>query len=236
MGYLLLAGGAEFGGNMDAVDRRAIELAGGLRVPISIIPTAAAPDRNDRRAGDNGVRWFTGLGASAVTSLPLIDRASANKDEIAGEIERSRLVYLLGGFPGHLARSLSGTRSRDAMDHVLAGGGVVGGSSAGGMVLCSSYFDPVEESLEPGLGLLRGVCLIPHHARFQRSWLARIRSFDPELMLLGIDEETGIINDAETGGWTVYGSGEAVIHHASTTRTYRAGMVIPSETLHPPVR
>ena len=236
MGYLLLAGGAEFGGKMDEVDRRAIELAGGHQIPISIIPAAAAPDRNDRRAGDNGVHWFRGLGATTVTSLPLVDGASANEDEIAGAIGRSRLVYLLGGFPGHLAKSLSGTRSWDAINHVLAGGGVVGGSSAGGMVLCSSYFDPIEESLVPGLGLLRGVCLIPHHARFQRSWLNRIRSFDPELMLLGIDEETGIINDAETGGWTVYGPGEATIHYSSTARTYRTGMVIPYETLHPPVR
>lgn len=49
MGYLLLAGGAEFGGPMSAVDVRAIELAGGLDAPICIIPTAAAPNNNHQR-------------------------------------------------------------------------------------------------------------------------------------------------------------------------------------------
>ena len=44
-GYLLLEGGAEFSGKMADPDRRAIELAGGPDVIISIIPTAAAPDR-----------------------------------------------------------------------------------------------------------------------------------------------------------------------------------------------
>ena len=55
-GYLLLEGGAEFGGRMSEPDRRAIELAGGPGAPISIIPTAAAPDNNHQRAGRNGVR------------------------------------------------------------------------------------------------------------------------------------------------------------------------------------
>ena len=47
-GILLLAGGAEFGGQMSEPDLRAIELAGGFDAPICIIPTAAAPDRNQK--------------------------------------------------------------------------------------------------------------------------------------------------------------------------------------------
>jgi len=56
MGYLLLEGGAEFGGEMREPDLKAIELAGGFDAPIRIIPTAAAPDNNHQRAGNNGVR------------------------------------------------------------------------------------------------------------------------------------------------------------------------------------
>ena len=62
MGYLLLAGGAEFSGRMIDADRRAIELAGGNAARIDIIPAAAAPDDNHRRAGQNGIHWFTKLG------------------------------------------------------------------------------------------------------------------------------------------------------------------------------
>ena len=50
-GYLLLEGGAEFGGQMAVPDLRAIELAGGPATLITIIPTAAAPDNNHQRAG-----------------------------------------------------------------------------------------------------------------------------------------------------------------------------------------
>jgi len=39
MGYLLLEGGAEFGGRMRDPDLKAIELAGGPESPIRIIPT-----------------------------------------------------------------------------------------------------------------------------------------------------------------------------------------------------
>ncbi|NIQ92006.1 MAG: hypothetical protein GWN93_24715, partial [Deltaproteobacteria bacterium] len=54
MGYILLEGGAEFAGEMEAPDRRAIELAGGVNVPIGIIPAAAAPANDHLNAGENG--------------------------------------------------------------------------------------------------------------------------------------------------------------------------------------
>ena len=60
-GYLLLEGGAEFGGRMSEPDLRAIELAGGVDVPICILPTAAAPDKNHNRAGNFGLNWFLRL-------------------------------------------------------------------------------------------------------------------------------------------------------------------------------
>src|SRR6185295_18070760 len=97
-GYILLEGGAEFGGRMAEPDRRAIELAGGPHARVSIIPTAAAPDHNHERAGGNGVRWFQSLGARNVAALLLIDRASAERADIAGALRESRLIYLLGGF------------------------------------------------------------------------------------------------------------------------------------------
>src|SRR5436190_677809 len=94
-GYLLLEGGAEFGGQMAIPDRRAVELAGGPDALISIIPTAAAPDNNHQRAGRNGTSWFQSLGATQVQLLPLIDKASANDPAIAASISQSRLIYML---------------------------------------------------------------------------------------------------------------------------------------------
>jgi len=75
-GYLLLEGGAEFGGKMAEPDRRAIELAGGPDVIISIIPTAAAPDNNHQRAGSNGVNWFKSLGATRLRPMMCVSPTS----------------------------------------------------------------------------------------------------------------------------------------------------------------
>jgi len=91
-GNILLEGGAEFGGQMAEPDRRAIELAGGVDAPVSIIPTAAAPDHNHQRAGQTGVRWFSHLRARQVTLLPLIDQASANQPFVVTSLINSRFI------------------------------------------------------------------------------------------------------------------------------------------------
>src|ERR1051325_5437236 len=106
MGYLLLEGGAEFGGQMREPDLKAIELGGGLHSPIRIIPTAAAPDHNHQRAGNNGVRWFQSLGATDVASIPLIDKPSANNEDIAQSLRDAKLIYMLGGFTHYLGQPL----------------------------------------------------------------------------------------------------------------------------------
>src|SRR5260370_41331351 len=95
-GYLLLEGGAEFGGQMSEPDRRAMVLAGGNDAQISIIPTAAAPDDNYRRAGDNRVNWFPSLAATRVAWLPLVDKASANDARPRNACPRSRLAPMAG--------------------------------------------------------------------------------------------------------------------------------------------
>ncbi len=106
MGYFLLEGGAEFGGGMREPDLKAMELAGGLDAPIRIIPTAAAPDNNHQRAGNNGVRWFQRLGAKDVISIPLIDKASASDENIAQSLRDAKLIYMLGGFTHYLGQTL----------------------------------------------------------------------------------------------------------------------------------
>src|SRR5215212_9705681 len=115
MGYLLLEGGAEFGGRMRDPDRKAIELAGGLNAPIRIIPTAAAPDNNNQRAGNNGIRWFQSLGATDVASLPLIDKATANEESIVRSLREAKLIYMLGGFTGYLGETLRGSAAWQAV-------------------------------------------------------------------------------------------------------------------------
>lgn len=223
IGYLLLEGGAEFGGSMAAPDRRAIELAGGNSASISIIPTAAAPDQNHLRAGNNGARWFQSLGATRVVSLPLIDKASANDPALADALAQSRLIYMLGGFTGYLGETLKASASEEAMRRAYAQGAVIAGSSAGAMVMCQYYYNPGKGQIVEGLNLLPNTCVLPHHNTFGKNWASRLASLLPGVVLLGIDERTGMLDDGAAGrgmGWHVYGQGDITIYHRGQTTVY----------------
>ncbi len=223
-GYILLEGGAEFGGRMAEPDRRAIALAGGFDAPISIIPTAAAPDDNHRRAGNNGVNWFRSLGATHVESLPLIDKASANDAAIVASIGRSRLIYLLGGFTGYLGETLKHSASWQAMLAAYETGAVIAGSSAGAMVLCQYYYDPGKRQLVEGLNLLPNTCVLPHHNTFGKNWAAQLSQLLPQAVLLGIDERTGMLDDdGSKTGWHVYGQGAVTVYRNGQPTIYGTG-------------
>ena len=223
MGYVVLEGGAEFGGRMENPDRIALELAGGPDVPISIVPAAAAPDNNHRRAGQNGVRWFQSLGSTTVSVLPLIDKKSAGDPGVLDMIRQSKLIYLLGGFPHYLAQVLKGSDSWDAVKAVYQEGAVVAGSSAGAMVLCDYYYDPSEGRVWDGLGFVPGICVLPHHDTFGRRWAPSLARMIPETRLVGIDEETAMIDDGRQDNWRVYGKGAVTVYHGDKTLCYRSG-------------
>src|SRR5947209_7548869 len=225
-GYLLLEGGAEFGGQMAEPDLRAMELAGGPGALICIIPTAAAPDNNAQRAGNNGVRWFRSLGAKQVELLPLVDKASANDPHIADRISQLRLIYMLGGFTGYLGETLKGSASWQAMLKAYEAGAVIGGSSAGAMVMCQYYFDPSTGQVVEGLEFVPNACVLPHHNTFGKGWVSRLSKLLPDVVLLGIDERTGMLDDGDEGrkvGWRVYGQGAVTLYRRGQARAYRSG-------------
>jgi cyanophycinase len=225
-GYLVLEGGAEFGGRMAEPDRRAIALAGGFDATISIIPTAAAPDHNHLRAGTNGVNWFRSLGATHVEALPLLDRASANDATIAAKLRQSRLIYMLGGFTGYLGETLAGSESYRAILDAYDAGAVIAGSSAGAMVMCEYYFDPSRRQIAQGLSFVPHTCVLPHHNTFGKGWAQNLAQLLPDAVLLGIDERTGLIDDGSAGrraGWRVYGQGAVTIYRKGKATTYSTG-------------
>ena len=221
MGYLLLEGGAEFGGRMREPDLKAIELAGGFDAPIRIIPTAAAPDNNHQRAGNNGIRWFQSLGAKDVGSLPIIDTASANDESIAKSLQEAKLIYMLGGFTGYLGETLKGSAAWQAALEAYATGAVVAGSSAGAMVMCEFYYDPSRGQVIEGLNLVPNSLVLPHHNTFGKSWASRLLEIS-RVTLVGIDEGTGMLGDG-AGTWTVHGAGDVTLYRNQEVEIYEAG-------------
>jgi cyanophycinase len=223
MGHLVLQGGAEFGGQMAKSDRRALALAGGTNAEVAIIPLAAVPDRNHHQAGSNGRQWFETIGAKKVTVLPLIDTRSAEDPTLVSALKASKLIYLLGGFPGYLARTLAGSAAWDAIRAAYKHDAIVAGSSAGAMVLCDLLYDPLQRKLIDGLALVTSCCIIPHHDTSGRKWVPALQKDLPEHTIIGIDEQTGIIDDGLKRRWNVYGRGTATIYRHDRIRRYKPG-------------
>lgn len=221
MGYLLLEGGAEFGGGMREPDLKAMQLAGGFDVPIRIIPTAAAPDNNHQRAGNNGIRWFQRLGARDVLSVPLIDRVSAKDADIARSLREAKLIYMLGGFTGYLGETLKGSAVWEAALEAYNSGAVIAGSSAGAMVMCEYYYDPSKGQVVDGLNLVKNSIVMPHYNTFGKSWASRLLEIS-QVTLIGIDEQTGMIDDGARA-WTVYGAGNVTLYRNDQVETYPSG-------------
>lgn len=223
MGYILLEGGAEFGGRMRDPDLKAIQLAGGFNAPIRILPTAAAPDNNHQRAGNNGIRWFQGLGAKDVISLPLIDKASANNAEIADSLREAKLIYLLGGFTHYLGQTLKDSLAWKAAVDAYHDGAVIAGSSAGAMVMCEFYYDPNAGKVVDGLNLVPNSLVLPHHNTFGKSWAPKLAKQTPAVTLIGIDERTGMVNTGENNTWNIYGAGAVTLYRNGVSESFSAG-------------
>jgi cyanophycinase len=222
-GHLLLEGGAEFSGRMVEPDRRAMALAGGREALLCILPTAAAPDHNDQHAGNNAERWYRMVGFKHITVLPVIDAASADNPSLATTLSGARFIYMLGGFPRYLGETLAGSRCEGAMRQAYAAGALVGGSSAGAMVLCEHFYDPESGSTVPGLNFIPGACVVPHHNTFGRRWEQRLAELLPGDVLIGIDEQTGLLDDGPDGGWTVYGGGTVTLYRKGVPRVFQRG-------------
>ena len=223
MGYLLLEGGAEFGGQMREPDLRGIKLAGGFDAPIRIIPTAAAPDNNHQRAGNNGIRWFQSLGAKDVLSVSLLSKLRAEHKDIAQTLRDAKLIYMLGGFTHYLGQTLKGSRAWEAVLEAYQNGAVIAGSSAGAMVMCQFYYDPSAGRVHEGLNLVSNSLVLPHHNTFGKNWASKLLKKIPGMTLIGIDEQTGMMDDGEDHSWNVYGRGAVTLYRNEEVTIHQAG-------------
>ena len=223
MGYILLEGGAEFGGRMRDPDLKAIELAGGFNAPIRIIPTAAAPDNNHQRAGNNGIRWFQSLGAKDVSAVSLLSKIRAEDKNIAQSLRAAKLIYLLGGFTHYLGQTLKDSLAWESAVEAYHNGAVIAGSSAGAMVMCEFYYDPSAGHVHDGLNLVPKSLVLPHHNTFGKSWAPKLLKKIPDVTLVGIDERTGMLNNGENNTWNIYGAGDVTLYRNGAVEAFSAG-------------
>ncbi|HSF18421.1 MAG TPA: cyanophycinase [Vicinamibacteria bacterium] len=200
-GALVIVGGAM---EDEGIARRFIDLAGGPEAPIVVIPTAGEGEEYDQYY--SGARRWRELGVENITVLHTRDRNVANSDDFVRPIREARGVWFSGGRQWRLADAYLDTRTELELHGVLERGGVIGGTSAGATIQ-GSYLvrgdtktntimmgDHVE-----GFAFLKNVAIDQH-------LLVRNRHFDlipviekfPELLGIGIDEDTAIVVEGDS--------------------------------------
>jgi cyanophycinase len=153
---------------------------------------------------------FETAGVSNV-EIPIVTvREQAEDAGIANLVSRASGIFLGGGDQVHLLATLSGTKVGEAIRAAFVRGAVVCGTSAGAAALTETTMaggeidedgNEVEMYIGPGLGLLCFGSLIDTHfaqrRRLQRLFVA-IAGY-PQLLGLGIDEDTGLVVHGHIG-------------------------------------
>jgi cyanophycinase-like exopeptidase len=184
---------------------------------VVVIPTAAARGRPELAAA-NGVAAIQRVAADlqlpcAVSTVAVLDRASAGDPALAARIARADAIHLPGGDPDLIPTVVAGTAAWSAVRGAVAEGAALAGASAGAMALAAWTW--TADGGLTGLGLVPGPPLVvmPHadDASWHRS-LARFGSRVPAgLGILGLGERTGVLLDADPDSqvpWRVIGAGD----------------------------
>jgi len=213
-GTLLIVGGAA----SNYFYEEFMNLVGGANELIVVIPTAGTSEVISQENLDNFKNSFIKKGFKNVTVLHTHNWEEANSDKFMQPLKEAKGVWFSGGRQWRLADSYLNTKTHEAFKALLERGGVIAGSSAGATIQ-GSYLargDTKTNTImmgdhEEGLNFLTNVAIDQH-------LLARNRQFDmfdildnrPELLGIGLDEDTGIIVKNNT--FEVIGSSYVAIY------------------------
>ncbi len=223
-GTLALVGAGEYLPGMDDIDRQLLERTPG-EPSVVCMPTAAGKEGSASISywSNLGTDHFASLGARA-EAVEVIDRASAMDSLHAERIATANFVYLSGGDPHYLYRTLVGTKSLESIEGVLNKGGVVAGCSAGAMIWGEQIpsFLPPPWPWRRGFNKIPGTTIIPHYDQIS-TWFARIFrivNFNRPTMV-GIDSYTALILSKNVS--VVSGQGSVTLRGRLGKRVFSEG-------------
>jgi cyanophycinase len=215
-GALLVAGGGKLG--PEILDRF-IELAGGTRAPVIVIPTAQEDALIP--AGWLEKSALAAAGLKNLVPLHTRDRTLADSEEFVAPLRTARGVWFEGGRQWRLVDAYLGTRTERELFALLGRGGVIGGSSAGATIQGSYLVRGAREGnavmmapgYERGMGFLRNVAIDQHLlARKRQEDMVAVVRAHPELLGIGIDERTAIVVHGDR--FEVVGASRVAIYEA----------------------
>jgi cyanophycinase len=216
-GPLLLIGGAEDKVGGRTILSRFVQLSGGEGARIAVLATASS---FQDLVGQRYVALFSALGAAHVEVLRVSDRSQARMEEPLAQLAHATGIFVTGGDQLKLTAVLGGTRVAEMIRQRHLAGVAVGGTSAGASAAAehmlaygASGIPPRKAMMHfgPGLGLVRGVVVDQHFgARGRAGRLMTAVAHNPELLGIGLDEDTAVEIDA-AGAMTVLGRGSVIV-------------------------
>jgi cyanophycinase len=217
-GHLLVIGGAEDKYNERRILKKFLELAGGEKAEILIVPVASDfPEF----AADVYTQAFKKLGVAN----PRILRATSRQDVVQADVDKLldgvSGVFMTGGDQMRLVSLLGGTKLAEKIRKMVRETDVVlAGTSAGAAAMSTSMIVRGESTshphknsvkLSPGLGFLKNIIIDQHFSERGRiSRLITAVSYNPYNLGIGIDENTAIILNGK-GSLEVFGQGSTTI-------------------------
>ncbi|HEV2072779.1 MAG TPA: cyanophycinase [Thermomicrobiales bacterium] len=224
-GPVMPIGGAEDkdGDGDEAILQRFVDLAGGKKARIVVVPTAS---EHQEEMGQKYTDIFTALGAKSVEVLNIQTREETNADPAIEMLEKSTGIFITGGAQSRLVTLLSGTLAMECIRERNARGVVVAGTSAGASIVAShlmlggtglagnsgsSAARKHMVEMAAGFGPLQDIIIDQHFSeRGRMGRLLSVYAANPGLLSVGLDEDTAVVIDKE-GIMEVLGTGMVTV-------------------------
>ena len=194
-------------------------LSGGLESSIVIIPSAMEDDLLDSESDFNRIKKpFIDLGFTNIKILHTRSRETANSDSLNAVILSADGVWITGGRQWRLAKTYNGTEIVNSLKTIYHNGKVVAGTSAGASIMGSVLVrgDSLDHTImfgsyQQGFSFIENCAIDQHHlARNRQFDMFEIKRTNPELLGIGIEENTGVI--VSNNKFKVIGSGYVSIY------------------------
>jgi cyanophycinase len=228
--FLIPIGGNEKKSEDSEIFREMVELAGGTKARIVVVPTAS--EEPSERARDYH-ELFATFNPEAIHVVHIGERPDAGSAELAKIVGEATLFMFGGGDQLRLSSLIGGTPLHKALlERYQSGGCVIAGTSAGAavipevMIFQSNRFRMYQKGgieMTKGLGLIQDTIFDTHFIHRSRiSRLVHAISTNPALLGLGIAENTGLLIEDETRA-RVIGAGTVIVLDGSAIETNHIG-------------
>ena len=191
-GSLVIVGG---GGLPDSIRDRFVQLGGGKKGRLVVIPTAS--DLADDARIERIHSYWESMGFGSVKMLHTHDPKQADEPSFVKPLTEATAAWMSGGDQSRLASAYRGTAVERELRRLVARGGVVGGTSAGAAVMSAIMITggSTQARVGQGFGLLPEDVVIDQHFqnRKRQKRLLGVLASHPRCLGLGIDEQTALV-------------------------------------------